>query len=135
MSIYNLDPREFNEKLALALNEFEEFKEPSWAKLVKTSVVNERPTDEKDFWHKRAASILRQIYINGTLGVNRLRKRYGGKKNRGMKPAKKGKGGGKITRLLLQQAESAGLVQKVKEGKLKGRMLTDKGKKLLESIK
>ncbi|MEK6891220.1 MAG: 40S ribosomal protein S19 [Nanoarchaeota archaeon] len=134
MSIYNLDHREFNNKLALELKKIPEFHAPEWIHLVKTSVANERPTQEKDFWHKRAASILRQVYINGTLGVNKLKKRYGGKKDRGVKPSRKREGGGKIIRLLLQQSEKAGLLEKVKEGKLKGRKLTDKGKKLLESI-
>ncbi|HLD97964.1 MAG TPA: 40S ribosomal protein S19 [Candidatus Nanoarchaeia archaeon] len=135
MSIYELDAREFNSKLALELKKIPELEAPEWIYLVKSSVARERPIEEVDFWHKRTASILRQIYINGTLGVNKLKKRYGGKKNRGVKPSRKKSGGGKIVRLILQQSEKAGLLEKIKEGKLKGRKLTDKGKKLLEEIK
>jgi len=135
MSIYELDAREFNSKLALELKKIPELEAPEWIYLVKSSVARERPIEEFDFWHKRTASILRQIYINGTLGVNKLKKRYGGKKNRGVKPSRKKSGGGKIVRLILQQSEKAGLLEKIKEGKLKGRKLTDKGKKLLEEIK
>ena len=99
----------------------------------KTGQHKERPTIEQDFWFKRAASILRQIYIKGTVGVQRLRTRYGGRKDRGMKPPEFRKAGGKIIRVILQQAESAGLLEKVK-GKKSGRKLTDKGKNLLESL-
>ncbi len=134
MSIYNITPREFNNKLSEELKKIPEFKAPEWIFLVKTSVANERPTHETDFWHKRTASILRQIYIRGTVGVNRLRVRYGGKKNRGVRPAEFRKSGGKIIRTILQQAEKAGLLEK-SDVKSKGRKLTDKGKKLLESIK
>ena len=132
MSIYNLDPRELNNKLAHALKEIPEFKAPEWSFFVKTSVARARPSTEKDFWHKRAASILRQLYIQRTIGVNKLRTRYGGRKDRGMRPARFKKGGGKIIRSIMQQAEAAGLVQKVEK---RGRKLTEKGIKLMESIK
>jgi len=128
-----MDRQELNIKLAEKLKEFEEFKEPEFISFVKSSVSRQRPINEQDFWFKRAASILRQISIKGVVGVNRLRNRYGGRKNRGVKPEKFAKGSGKIIRLIIQQAESAGLVEKVK-GKRTGRKLTDKGIKLLQGI-
>lgn len=51
-----------------------------------------------------------------------------------MKPEKFRKGSGKIIRIILQQAEKAGLVEKFK-GKRSGRRLTIKGNELLASIK
>jgi len=51
-----------------------------------------------------------------------------------MKPPEFRKGGGKIIRTILQQAEKAGLLEKVKEKK-SGRQLTKEGKELLEGIK
>lgn len=127
---------EYNVKLAEALKQFEEFKEPEWAAFVKTGVAKKRPPQEKDFWYKRAASILRQIYINRVAGVNRLKTRYGSKKNRGYKPEKFRKASGKMIRVILQQAETAGLLEKSKEpGRRAGRKLTDKGIKLLEGVK
>lgn len=134
MTVYEIQPREFNNKLAEELKKFPEFKRPDWSFFVKSGVQKERPTQEPDFWHKRAASILRQIYIRKTVGVNRLRTRYGGKKSRGVKPSRFRKSGGKIIRVILQQAEQAGLLEKSLQ-KSKGRMLTEKGKKLLEGIK
>ena len=66
---------------------------------------------------------------------NRLKTRYGSKKNRGMKPEKFRKASGKIIRTILQQAEAAELLEKSTEGKRSGRQLTDKGKELLEGVK
>ncbi|MFH1425643.1 MAG: 40S ribosomal protein S19 [archaeon] len=129
-----VEPDKYNKLLAKALKELEEFKKPAWAEFIKTSTSNKRPSTEEDFWHKRAASMLRQIYIKGVVGVERMRTRYGSRKDRGKRPPEFRKSGGKIIRTILQQAESAGLVEKVKEKK-SGRKLTAEGKELLESIK
>jgi len=142
VTIYEVPADKFNEALARTLKKREEFKMPSWALFVKTSTAKERPPEEKDWWYKRAASILRQIYIRGVIGVNRLRLRYGGKKDRGSKPEEFRKGSGKIIRTILQQGEKAGFLKK-SEGKKKGRELTKEGlefmneiaKKILEEIK
>jgi len=134
MSIYEIPADVYNKKLAEALKQLEEFKMPEWANYVKTSVARARPPVEEDWWHKRAASILRQIYIKGVVGVNRLKTRYGGRKNRGMQPEEFRKGSGKIIRVMLQQAEKAGFLEKIK-AKKSGRQLTKKGKEFLEGIK
>lgn len=133
MAVYDIEPGEYNKKLAEALKKVPEFDVPEWVYFVKTSVSRARPPQE-EFWHKRAASILRQIYIKGVLGVNRLKTRYGGRKKRGMKPEEFRKGSGKIIRIILQQAEKAGLIEKIK-GKKSGRKLTKQGVKFLEEIK
>src|SRR3989344_7793740 len=140
VSVYELDAHEYNKKLAEALKKVPEFVAPEWAEYVKSGVSKERPIEEPDFWHKRAASVLRQIYRKGTLGVNRLRTKYGSKKNRGMRPEKFVKSGGKIIRTILQQADKAGfteIAQTVRGVRRKrpGRVLTAQGKKFLEDIK
>lgn len=139
-SVYELNAREYNLKLAEALKQVQEFKEPEWAAFVKSCPAKERPIDEPDFWHKRAASILRQIYKKGVVGVNRLRTKYGSKKNRGYAPEKFKRAGGKIIRTVLQQADEAGFTEIAKtikgvRSKKPGRQLTDKGKEFLEAIK
>lgn len=131
MSIYTIDPRELNVKLAEELKKIPEIKAPEWSFFVKSSVARERPSTEEDFWHKRTASILRQLYIHRNIGVNRLKNRYGGKQDRGQRRSKFKKGGGKIIRTIMQQAETAGLIEKVEK---QGRKLTDKGKNLIEGI-
>jgi small subunit ribosomal protein S19e len=139
-SVYELDAQEYNKKLAEALKKFPEFEQPEWSKLVKTGPSKARPTDEEDFWYKRAASILKQIYKKKILGVSKLRTKYGSKKSRGSKPEEFRKSSGKIIRTILQQSDKAGLTEIAKEikgvkGKKPGRKLTEKGKELLESIK
>ncbi|MEM3091160.1 MAG: 40S ribosomal protein S19 [Candidatus Pacearchaeota archaeon] len=138
--VYELPAQEYNLKLADALKKIPDFKPPEWVEFVKSGSGKSRPIDDPDFWYKRAASILRQIYKNNILGVNRLRTRYGSKQNRGMRPEKFKKAGGKIIRKILQQLDEVGFTEIVKgvkgtRGKKAGRRLTEKGKKFMESIK
>jgi len=85
------------------------------------------------WWYIRAASILRTLYLRGgnPVGVERLRAKYGGRKDRGVKPERFVKGSGHVIRLILQQLESAGLVEKVER---KGRRITPQGSSLLDKI-
>jgi small subunit ribosomal protein S19e len=134
-SILIKDAGEYNKNLAEALKALPEFEEPEWASMVKTSPAKKRPTDEPDFWQKRAASMLRQIYKGEIVGVNRFRTKYGSKKNRGMRPEKFKRAGGKIIRTILQQADRAGFTEIINARGVKaGRKLTEKGKKFLEGI-
>lgn len=112
---------------------------PKWVDFVKSSSANERPPAEKDFYFKRAASVLWQIYKNNVIGVNKLRKHYGKRKVRGVKPEKHRKAGGKIIRTILQQLEEKGLIEKhtkEKEGKkvVVGRKLSPKGVSFVDGI-
>ena len=140
MTIYNIDAQEFNLKLAEALKEVSEFEKPEWVEFVKSGSAKERPIDDFDFWHKRTASILKQIYKKKIVGVNRLRTKYGSKKNRGAQPEIFKKAGGKIIRTILQQSDKAGFTEiaKTVKGVRKrkpGRQLTQRGKEFLEEIK
>lgn len=132
--IRTIQPGKYNALLAQALKEVPEFEVPDWAEYVKSSTHKKRPTTDDDFWFKRSASILRQVYIKGVIGVERLRSRYGGRKDRGQRPPEFRKAGGKMIRTILQQGEKAGFLEKVKDKKA-GRKLTAEGKKFLENIK
>ena len=139
-SVYEINAQEYNLKLAEALKNIPEFKEPDWIKFVKSGAGKERPIDDVDFWYKRAASVLRNVYKKGSVGVERLRTKYGNKKNRGFQPEEFRKASGKILRVILQQSDKAGFteIQKAVKGvrsKRPGRILTEKGKKFLEEIK
>jgi len=138
--VFELNAQEYNLKLAEALKKIPEIKKPEWAEFVKSGSAKERPIDDPDFWHKRAASILRQVYKKGIIGVNKLRTKYGSKKNRGYAPEEFKKGSGKIIRVILQQTDAAGLTEIAKEikgvrSKRPGRQLTSKGKEFMEDIK
>jgi small subunit ribosomal protein S19e len=75
--------------------------------------------------------MMRKLYINGPIGVSRLRKAYGGRKRMGVRPAHFRKAGGNILRSILQQLEAADLVEK--DG-TKGRVVSSKGRSLLDAM-
>jgi len=139
MAVYDINAQEYNLKLAKALKKIPEFEKPEWVDFVKSGPAKERPIEDPDFWHKRAASILRQIYKKKIVGVNRLKTKYGSKKNRGYQPETFKKAGGKIIRTILQQSDKAGFTEIARDVKdvrrrKPGRQLTEKGKEFLEEI-
>lgn len=102
---------------------------PEWAKYVKTGVHKERAPEQNDWWYYRLASIFRRVYIDGPVGIERLRTYYGGGKRRGVKPVQFRKGSGAIVRTALHQLEQLGFVQKTKDGRVvspMGRSFLDK---------
>ncbi|MEM1550777.1 MAG: 30S ribosomal protein S19e [Candidatus Bathyarchaeia archaeon] len=120
------------EKLAKYLKEnVDAIEPPEWAAYVKTGVHAKYAPQNPDWWYIRCASLLRKIYILGPIGVERLRAKYGGRKDRGTRPKHVAKGSGAIIREALQQLERAGLIQTIKG---KGRVITPEGRKLLDSI-
>jgi len=131
VSVKDVPADVFIERLSMYIkSEVESVKPPEWSLWVKTGVSRERPPDDPEWWYKRAASILRKLYLKGPLGVDDLRLIYGGRKDRGVRPEHFYKGGGAIIRKILQQLEEAGLVEKTP----KGRVLTSKGRSLLDKL-
>lgn len=102
---------------------------PEWAGNVKTGVHKELSPTNEDWWYTRCAAVLRRIYTDGPVGVERLRSVYGGKKDNGSTPYHKAKGSGSIIRKAVQQLEAAGYLQKVKEG----RTVSAKGRSMLDN--
>ncbi len=131
-TVYDVDPQELIKEVAKKLKHSDNVKPLPWAKFVKTGMHKERPPEDKDWWYIRAAAILRKVYIRGPIGVSKLRTLFGGKKNRGVKPEKFYKAAGNHIRKILQQLEKEGLVEQIKEGKKKGRVITSKGRSLLD---
>jgi small subunit ribosomal protein S19e len=130
-----VEPQKLIEKLSEELKKNENIKPPDWSKYVKTGVSTERPPLQDDWWFLRSAAVLRKVYANGPVGVQRLRTAYGGRRKmpHGKKIHHHRKAGGKIIRLILQQLENAGYVKKVEKPK-KGRIITSKGQKLLSKV-
>lgn len=131
-SIYDVPQNELIEKVAEELKKIKEIEPPAFAIFVKTGANKERPPVRKDWWYVRSASVLRKIFKLGPVGVSKLRTAYGGKKNRGHKTEEFRKASGNILRKVLQQLEKAGLVKKAEKGVRKGRIITPKGKSLLD---
>ncbi|MAG16383.1 30S ribosomal protein S19e [Candidatus Woesearchaeota archaeon] len=130
---FEVNPSELVEKVAGELKKESEIKTPDWAGFVKTGMHKERPPS-KEWWHMRAASMLRTVAKLGPIGVSKLKIKYGGKKNRGHKPSHFYKGSGSIARKTLQQLEKAGLVKQATKGTHKGRVITKKAAELMNYI-
>lgn len=126
---YDIPATDLIKRVAEKLKENEHINPPEWAAHVKTGVHKELPPTDKDWWYTRCAAVLRQIYIDGPIGVERLRSVYGGKKDRGSNPYKKAKGSGSIVRGALQQLEAAGFVRALK----RGRVISPAGQSLLDN--
>ena len=127
---YDIPAEKLIEKVAAKLREIETIKAPEWAEFAKTGRHTEKAPTQKDWWHVRAASILRKVYMKGPIGSSRLAEEYGGFADRGSRPNKAVKGSRSIARKCIMQLEASGLVAKNKN---KGRIVTAKGQKLLDA--
>lgn len=131
MSVREVPPSLLIKRLGEELRNLRELQPPEWSRYVKTGAHKERPPEQPTWWHVRAASVLRRIYLDGPIGVSRLRTHYGGRRKRGSAPEHFRKAGGKILRAILQQLEQAELVTKTERG---GRRITAKGASLLDRL-
>lgn len=130
MSVYVAEPAKLIELISEKLKEYPEIKPPEGSQFWKTAYFKEiAPTDSENFWYIRCASILRKIRKFGPIGVNKLRKCYGGRSRRGRGLHHSRKGSGKIIRVALQQLENANLI--LREEKT-GRIVSPDGISLLE---
>ncbi len=107
---------------------------PDWAAFVKTGHHRERTPVDENWWYTRAASVLRTVYVRGPIGTEKLRVRYGGRKNRGVAPDRFYAAGGNHLRKILQQLEAAKLVEQAVKAGHKGRVITPLGRKLLHAV-
>jgi len=128
-SVYDVPADRLIKKAAEKLKEIPEVKPPEWMEFAKSGSHRERTPEQEDFWYVRCASILRKLYLGSPIGVSRMRREYGGRKHRGVKPERFRKGSGSVAREALQQLEKAGFVEHSK----KGRSISGKGKSFLDS--
>jgi small subunit ribosomal protein S19e len=125
----DVDPNRLIAKTAEKLKSMK-LEKPYFVGVVKSGAYAQRPPEQEDFWYVRCASILRQAYSRSYIGTQRLRRHYGGKKSRGVKPQKHAPAGGSTIRKAMQQLEKAALLIKDQ----KGRRISPKGRKLLDSV-
>jgi small subunit ribosomal protein S19e len=129
---YDVPPDILIERLTNYIKEnVSEVNPPEWASFVKTGSHTEQAPQNPDWWYVRASSLLRKLYLKGPLGISRLRKVYGGRKRRGVKPAHFQRAGGNIIRTILQQLQEANLVEI--DG-IRGRVISSKGRSLLDAM-
>ncbi len=103
---------------------------PSYIDYVKTSPSKERIPQDQDFWYFRCASILRQVYINGPIGVSRLRTRYGSNKSHTVTKHHHKRAGGSIIKDAFDALEKNNYIKKTKSG----RVIAPAGKSLLDKV-
>jgi small subunit ribosomal protein S19e len=132
MNRYDVSQAELIQALSQELKAVEQIKAPEWAPFVKTGVSRERPPTQEDWWHTRSASVLRKVALLGPVGTQKLRRKYGGRQNRGYKPEIQRDGSGNLIRKILQQLEAAKLVAQVDKAGRKGRIVTPTGQSLLD---
>ena len=132
VSAREVDPQKFNSMLKEELKKVKEISPPAWSPFVKSGAHRERIPQQDDFWYVRSAAVLRRFYLDNSVGVERLRSYFGGKKRRGHKPAHVRKSSGNIIRKIIQQLEASGLVEKNSDKR--GRKLTAQGRKLLDKV-
>jgi small subunit ribosomal protein S19e len=116
-TVYDVPADHIIRRVAEELKKRKEVAPPEWAAFAKTGVHKEMPPEDPDWWFIRAAAVLRRVYVDGPLGVERMRSFYGGKKNRGSRPNAFRKGSGSVLRKALQQLEAAGLIIHDKTGR------------------
>ncbi|MBS3782654.1 MAG: 30S ribosomal protein S19e [Candidatus Thermoplasmatota archaeon] len=129
-TVYDVPPNKLIKEVSKEIKNMDGIKEPEWSKFVKTGVHKEKAPDQADWWFDRVSALFRSVYVEGPVGISRLRTKYGGKQRRGPKPEKFVKGSGSIIREGLQQLEAANLVEKTDDG----RVVTSEGQAFLDDI-
>lgn len=130
-TLYDVPPEALIDELAGRLAD--EFDRPDWAEYVKTGESKELPPEQENFWHRRAASVLRKVAIDGPVGVERLSTEYGDSKEGTSRwrvaADRRTDGSKKIVRTILQQLEERGYVEDTNG---RGRRITGEGRSLLD---
>ncbi len=108
----------------------DKIKKPDYLNYVKSGANKERVPSDPDFWYMRSASILRQVYMNGPIGVSRLRTRYGSRKEHSVHRKHTVKAGGSVIRDSFQSLEKINFVKNTK----RGRIITPQGRSFLDKI-
>ena len=116
-TVYDVPAEILINSVAQKLKNDQKVKPPEWARFAKTGAHKELSPDNAEWWFVRCASILRRIYIDGPVGVSRIRSFYGGRHRNGVTRVHFSKGSGSIAREALQQLEKAGFVKAQKTGR------------------
>lgn len=132
-TVFDVPAAKLIKAAAAELKQNDSIKAPAWAKYAKTGPHTERSPLDIDFWFVRCASILRQAYVRGPIGVSSLRVHYGGRQNNGVSREHHRDASGGMIRKAVQQLESVGLLEKATKGK-KGRVLSAKGRAFLDKV-
>ncbi len=128
-NVYDVDGAALIKKTAEKLKEAGIAK-PNYIAFVKTGPSRERVPKQADFWYIRCASLLRQVYVNGPVGISRLRTRYGTRKAHVVHRQHHMRSGGSIIKDGFDALEKMNYIKKTP----KGRVITPTGKSFLDKL-
>ena len=133
VTVKDVPAKEFIDAFAKHLKKGNRIKMPEWATFYKTACYKDLSPYDPDWLYIRAASVAYQLYMRQKVGVNTLRKHYGGKQRNGTCTEHSRISAGKCIRYCLIELERASLVGKMyyenKDGQQvpNGKALTKKG--------
>ncbi|MDE1762342.1 MAG: 30S ribosomal protein S19e [Candidatus Micrarchaeota archaeon] len=103
---------------------------PAYVDYVKSGASRERVPMDADFFYMRSASVLRQVYINGPIGISKLRTRYGTRKMHSIHRHHHMRAGGSVIKDAFSALEKLNYVKKTP----KGREITPAGKSFMDKL-
>jgi small subunit ribosomal protein S19e len=131
---YDAPTDELLSAVAETLDGLDAVEAPEWAAYAKTGAGRELPPEQDDFWHRRCASLLRKVAIDGPVGIGALETEYGGvaagSTRYRVAAEHSTDGSGNIIRTALQQLEEEDLVTTAKG---EGRRITPEGQSVLDT--
>src|SRR5580658_383180 len=103
---------------------------PKYIDFVKSGPGKERVPESEDFFYARCASILRQVYLKGPIGISKLRTKYGSKRAHWVRRHHHYRAGGSIIKDAFDALEKKGYIKTTKTG----RIITPGGKSFLDKL-
>ena len=128
-SVFDVDGSSLIKKAAEKLKE-KGVAKPAYVDFVKTGPSKERVPSDPDFFFVRSASLLRQVYIAGPIGVSKMRTRYGTRKLHTIHRHHHKRAGGSVIKDAFDALEKLDYVKKTP----KGRIITSNGKSFLDKL-
>lgn len=103
---------------------------PKYIDYVKAGAGKERVPESEDFFFFRCASVLRQVYLNGPIGISKLRTKYGSKRAHWVRRHHHYRAGGSVIKDAFDALEKKGYIKTTKTG----RIITPGGKSFLDKL-
>ncbi|EQD26205.1 30S ribosomal protein S19e, partial [mine drainage metagenome] len=130
VDVRNIQTASLIEKVSEELQKDDRIKVPEWVDILKAGIHKEKSWTQPDWYHRRLASTLRKVYLNGPIGTSKLSAEYGGRVDRGSKKYHPARGSRFIVRHMLEELERLGYVKKDQ----KGRTISPKGESFLTKV-
>lgn len=112
VTVKDVDQDKIVEGVALFLKKSGKLKVPENMDIVKTAKFKDLAPSDPDWFYVRCASILRRLYHRSPTGVGAIKKMYGGRQRRGVRPSHFCRADGCVARKSIQALENIKLVEK-----------------------